>query len=977
MSQEFDRVYKKTEEMALAEIDAKGILYEHRKTGARILTISCQDENKVMGVGFRTPALSSRGEAHILEHSVLCGSEKFPCKDLMLELIKGSMNTFLNAMTFPDKTVYPVASMNEQDFMNLAEVYLDAVFHPMVLRDKRIFLQEGWHYETGEDGKLTINGVVFNEMKGVFSNPDSVLSRTVLQSLFPDTSYAWESGGDPLEIPKLEYEEFVEFYHTYYHPSNSYIYFYGNMDMEEKLLWLDKEFLSGFDRLEVHSEITLQHPFSKPVVKEEVYSVTENEGTEGKTQIVKAYVVPFELDGLNDLALEILQFYLMEAPGAPLRERLLGKNLGEDIDGSFERGIRQPYFTVELRNTCPEALGDFKKAIQEILSDIANCGLDGQSLKAAINYIEFKYREADYGSLPSGLQYGLQALDSWLYEKSPFMYLTYDKEFKLLKERIGTGYFEQLIRKCFLENDFSAEVILKPEIGYSLKKQEMIDRMAAEKTAVLTEAQMRQIRLEEDALKKWQETPDSEEVKKTIPRLKITDISPKPAFVPYSLEDGILMSEIPTNGIAYINLIYDLSSFTEEQLQYASFLQSLYGEFDTERHSLKEFTDEMLLKTGGISIDLDNLCLNSKVVRNTPFMPAMRIEIRCLCEQIPDALELAFEMIGEIRLEDEDRLESKLAEEISQMESLLDASMHTLAVNRILSYTEKAYRMYDLTDGIAYYDFLCGVMKTGRSKVHKQRFFRELRKIQKMAAAQPFEAALAGNRKMLSILQDTLEKLGKSGLRKPVAWSQRAGSTKVQAVSNLKEGIKTSSMVNYVSRAGYYLAEGEKGNGAVDVLRSVLSYDYLWPEVRVLGGAYGCILQFSRSGKCVLVSYRDPNLEKTLERFERIPAWLRENELTKEKLEQHIIGSVSAAERPLAASMKELKAINSYYSGYSYEDALLARKQILETDSETIRRFADNLEAMLSDELLCVVGNADQIEKEKRLFRTIRSLKGR
>ena len=469
--------YECLKEEELKGIKARGSLLKHKKSGARILLIENDDENKVFNIGFRTPPSDSTGVPHIMEHSVLCGSKNFPAKDPFVELVKGSLNTFLNAMTYPDKTVYPIASCNDKDFQNLMHVYMDAVFYPNIYRHEEIFRQEGWSYKLDSlEDKLEYNGVVYNEMKGAFSSPEGVLDRVVLNTLFPDTSYANESGGDPEEIPNLTYEQFLDFHKKYYHPSNSYIYLYGNMDMEEKLDWLDKEYLSHFDYDPVDSEIRYQEPFQQMIEKEMPYSIASDESEEDNTYLSYSKVIGTSLDKELYLAFQILDYALLSAPGAPLKMALTEAGIGKDIMGSYDNGIYQPIFSIISKNANVEQKDAFVKVIEDTLRDIVENGMDRKALEAGINYHEFRYREADFGGYPKGLMYGLQIMDSWLYDdEKPFIHIEAMDTFEFLKEQVDTGYFEELICQYLLDNQHGAIVIIKPEKGRTARMDKELD----------------------------------------------------------------------------------------------------------------------------------------------------------------------------------------------------------------------------------------------------------------------------------------------------------------------------------------------------------------------------------------------------------------------------------------------------------------------------------------------------------------------
>lgn len=450
-------------------------LLEHKKSGARLALLSNDDENKVFYIGFRTPPEDSTGVAHILEHSVLEGSRDFPVKDPFIELAKGSLNTFLNAMTYPDKTVYPIASCNDKDFQNLMHVYLDAVFYPNIYTERKIFEQEGWHYEMeSPEDELTINGVVYNEMKGAFSSPDDVLEREITNTLFPDTTYSNESGGDPEAIPDLTYEQFLDFHRRYYHPANSYIYLYGNMDMVEKLEYLDQAYLSHFDRFSVDSEVAFQKPFDKCVEAGKFYPITENEPEEDNTYLTYNMVVGDSLDREQYIAFQILDYALCSAPGAPLKQALLDKGIGKDIYSYYESGIRQSYFTIVAKNANLDRREEFVECIEKELSRLAKEGIDKKALRAGLNYYEFRYREADFGSYPAGLMYGLQVLDSWLYDDAlPFIHIEAGETYKALREKAETDYFEELIDKCMIHNTHKSILTLSPKKGLAEEREKL------------------------------------------------------------------------------------------------------------------------------------------------------------------------------------------------------------------------------------------------------------------------------------------------------------------------------------------------------------------------------------------------------------------------------------------------------------------------------------------------------------------------
>ena len=520
--------YRVVEHKMIEEMQSEGIVLEHKKTKARLFLVSNDDENKVFCIGFRTPPDNDCGLPHILEHSVLCGSDKFPLKDPFVELVKGSLNTFLNAMTYPDKTVYPVASCNDKDFHNLMDVYMDAVLHPNIYKEEKIFRQEGWHYELeSKDAPLIYNGVVYNEMKGAYSSPESILDSVTQKTLFPDTCYGKDSGGDPVHIPELSYEKFLDFHRTYYHPSNSYIYLYGDMDMAEKLTWLDEEYLSHYEERPVDSHIREQKAFAEPVEREFSYSITEGESEEDATYLSVNTVVGDDLDPKLYVAFQILEYTLLDAPGAPLKQALIDAGIGKDVMGGYESGILQPYFSVIAKDANKEQKGEFLAIVKGTLRKLADQGINRKSLLAGMNYFEFKYREADYGSAPKGLMYGLQCLDSWLYDGDPMTHLCYQETFDFLKKEVENGYFEQLIRDYLLDNPFEAVIVVAPEKNLTAKEDEKLAKKLAAYKASLSEEELEKLVTATRELKEYQDTPSTPEILAKIPLLKREDIEKK------------------------------------------------------------------------------------------------------------------------------------------------------------------------------------------------------------------------------------------------------------------------------------------------------------------------------------------------------------------------------------------------------------------------------------------------------------------
>ncbi len=685
--------YEILESRQVPDLNSYGFLLRHKKTGARLTLLSNDDNNKVFYIGFRTPPEDSTGVAHIIEHTVLCGSKNFPVKDPFIELAKGSLNTFLNAMTYPDKTVYPVASCNDKDFQNLMHVYLDAVFYPNIYKEKKIFMQEGWHYDLADmEDDLTINGVVYNEMKGAFSSPDDVLDREVLNSLFPDTAYGTESGGDPDVIPDLTYEAFLDFHKKYYHPSNSYIYLYGDMDMAEKLEFIDKEYLSGFDALAVDSAIRVQEGFAAPREMRKEYSIMEDESEKGNTYLAYNAVIGDNLDRKLYIAFQILDYALCSAPGAPLKEALIRQGIGKEIYSTYDNGVMQPYFSIVAKGAEEDQKEEFIRVIEGVLKEQAEQGIDRKALRAGLNYFEFKYRESDFGSYPKGLILGLQTLDSWLYDdEKPFLHVEANETFGTLKKEVESGYFEDLIRTHLLDTGHKSILVLAPSKGMTARKDAALQKKLQEWKESLGREELEEMIRQTKELEQYQEEPNSKEALQKIPLLKREDIkkeAEKYVNEEHDMAGGTLVLEhdIYTNGIAYLRFMFDIGQIPAELFPYIGVLKNVLGMVDTENYAYGDLYHETNIKTGGISI-VANTYIDSQ---NMPeYKVMLEIKAKTLYENIGEAFRLVEEIVLRSRFGDQKRLYDVIAELRSRMQASMMSAGHSLAAVRFPIYRRR------------------------------------------------------------------------------------------------------------------------------------------------------------------------------------------------------------------------------------------------------------------------------------------------
>lgn len=961
--------YEVIEKRRIDDIDSMSYLLKHKKTGARVALLSNDDENKVFYIGFRTPPKDSTGVAHILEHSVLCGSKDFPLKDPFVELVKGSLNTFLNAMTYPDKTMYPVASCNDKDFQNLMHVYLDAVFYPNIYSKKSIFRQEGWHYELQED-KLTVNGVVYNEMKGAFSSPDDVLEREIMNSLYPDTAYGVESGGDPECIPDLSYEEFLEFHKTYYHPSNSYIYLYGNMDMAEKLQFIDETYLSHFDAITVDSELKEQKPFDAPkrVVKE--CPIAEGEDIEDNTFLSTTYVCGDSLDRTMYIALDVLEEAIISMPGAPLNQALIDKGIGQDVYSTYTNGIKQPYFGIVAKGADVSLEQEFLQTVRETLEKLVKDGIDKKSLLAAINRMEFRYREADFGSYPKGLMYGLQMMDSWLYDETkPFIHIEANDTYKKLRKLAETDYFEQLIQKFFLENTHNSVVILQPKLGLMEEKEQAFAEKLAKIKESMSEQDLEEVQKEFEALNEFRETEDSKENLEKLPLLTRQDMKKETAKIileEQKVEDTtLLVHDINTNGIGYMRFLFKLSDIPGEYYPYVGILRALFKMISTDKHSYHALNNELSLATGGFGFSLgtygdrqdDEKCLAT-----------LEVKIKALYSNMEQAFSLLEEILFSSDFSDTKRIYDILQEGRSGMQASMVSAGHSLAVMRASSYGSKAAKYNDEMSGISFYRLICDILENYEER--KESLVEKLKVLCTMVfRKENLLLDFTGDKAQA----EGFAKLAKSFMEKLYTCEVEKAQYAPELVRK-DEGFMTSGQVQYVCRAGNYKKKGLEYTGTLRVLKVIMGYEYLWTNVRVKGGAYGCMCGFSEGGDSYFVSYRDPNLEKTVEVYENAPKAVAEFTADERTMTKYIIGTFSNLDMPLTPQAKGARALACYLSNTTWEMLQKEREDILNCTVEDIQNLSKYLEAFLSDKYFCVVGNASKIKEKEEMFQKIENL---
>ena len=951
----------------IREADGRGYTFVHEKTGARLFFLETADDNKVFSISFRTPPVDDTGVAHIVEHSVLCGSRKYPLKEPFVELVKGSLNTFLNAMTFPDKTMYPVASRNDRDFQNLMDVDLDAVFYPAMRTNPQVLMQEGWHYELEDaDAPLSYSGVVYNEMKGALSAPDDLLGSRIMAALYPDTTYGCESGGDPEAIPTLTQEMFLDFHARYYHPSNSYIYLYGDMDIEEKLAYLDRAYLSHFERIPVPSRIDRQQAFAGRVDKAHFYPIGAEEPLEENSFLSLNWVIGDTADRKRVMALQILDHALLRMQGAPLRQALIDAGLGRDVDSNYESDILQPLFSIIVSKSETARADEFVRIVKDTLRKLADGELDHTLVQASLNTLEFRLRESDFGSSPKGLIYGIRMMKTWLYDGAPADYLRYEDVLAELKAGLENGYFEQVIRESFLENPHEALVMLAPSRTLGQEREAAQEKILAEKKAAMSAEEIAEVLASCAALKEAQEEPDTEEALASIPIVARSDIRAEAERLPLDLRDcagtKILYSDIETNGIVYLNFYFPMAAVAQADLPYAYLLAEMFGAVDTARHSYAELAMLRSLYTGGFGADI---VAYTRAGEPDSLLPRFKLRAKVLRENLPRLFDLLAEIMTESDFSGAKRVRELIDEEKTGMELSLQRAANQVVAARIAADLTPAGR-YAEVGGLPFHDFLRtfkdnfearhAEMQAAFRRILPQIFNANDLMVSVTAPAADYDEVAA----QLAAFQQKLT--SETFPVAPYTWE----------IAPKNEGLMTQSRVQYVAKGANFIKLGFAYTGVLRVLETLLRYDYFWTRIRVQGGAYGAMTQFNRNGFMIFSSYRDPNLAETFAVLDETADYVRSFDVSDREMDKFIIGTMSGVDAPLTPQMKGDIAATFHLRGITWEDRQRAREEILTARQEDVRALAPLVEAAMRENVRCVLGGEEKIRANAALFDEIR-----
>lgn len=953
--------YKLIEEKYLEEVAGECKVYEHIKTGAKVLVISNEDTNKSFGIAFRTTPENSKGTAHIVEHCVLQGSRKYRTKEPFMDMLKRSVQTFLNAMTYPDKTMYPIATRNEKDFYNLMDLYLDAVFYPSMYEEKKIFLQEGWHYEL-EDlaGELRRSGVVFNEMKGAYAQADSQIFDAVTFNLHPESTYGVDSGGNPMEIPKLSYEEFLAFHKRYYHPSNSYIYLYGNLDMEKALNFIDENYIGKFEKAEPNSDVKLNPPFESMKKCTAYYSITKDESGPMKDVLTYSVSVNEGDDPMCNFMLSFISELLVTSEAAPIKLALQEAGIGEEI--SYFTNSSKPFdFTIIAKNTDKALEDKFIQIIEDTLQKLVEEGIDKKFIEATLNKFEFLAREG-YGS-QKAIIYFIMAMKTWLYDKNPIKALELNAIVEQVRSEIESGIVEDFIQKYLIDNPYKMSLTVLPKIDMAKDNEEEQQRDLNEYKKTLSQEELTEIINSTRELKEYQHAESTEEQKKTLPNLEISDLTDE--VTDLSLEEidkggyKILIKEENTNKIAYGILGFDISHIGEEEIKDLTLLRLLLGSISTEKHSFEELDKEIYLRSGGYSFRLDAL-KNLKTGRSDR---RFFIGMRYLEGKGEEAFELLSEIMFNTIFTEKERIKNILLEEKSAISSYIMAAPNNFGKIVLQSQIDEVGRFQNLASGSEYYDHLAWAI----AEVEKdfEGFVERIKSLyKKVFNKNNMIFHFTGDSNLKDEYIECAEKLYDSLNFE----SSEVKEIKVNPKKNI--GYTFSSNVNFVNMTGEF---EEEYKGQMEVLKNFLSLDYLYTMIRAVGGAYGMGISFTRDGSSFIYSYRDPNLKKTLEVFKSLPEYIGDVKISKEDLKNYIIGSTNAFNPLLDPPTKGLVNLYSYLRGIDEKSLRKSKKEALSTTEEDIKSFKGLLKNIVNQNHYVVIGGED-INKNSDLFDEIKPL---
>lgn len=948
--------YKLIEEKYLDNEQSTALVYEHIETKAKVFVLSNEDQNKLFGIGFRTPPKTSDGVCHIIEHCVLNGSKKYRTKEPFMDMIKGSLYTFLNAMTYPDKTIYPVASRNDKDFKNLTDVYLDAVFNPIVKENEKIFRQEGWRYNL-EDDNLTYKGVVYNEMRGAMSSPESQVVKNINNELFPDSIYGLNSGGDPYVIPSLTYNEFLDYYNEFYHPTNSYIFLYGNMDYEEYLEYIHEDYLSNYEYREVDSKIDFQKPFDKTKDSTRYYNTTKEENPK-ESFISYSAIVGKGSDSKDRIISNILSDALIDNESSPLRQKLLSLGI-LDVIFSVSQTNLEATFSILAKNIDIKDKDLFINTIEEELEKIVEEGIDKDLIQTQLN--DYKFNILEKENYPTkGIIYFTNSFDSWLYDKSPIEAIDLRSDLEYIEENIDNRIFEDFIKERILNSKNKSIVSHIAKKGLNENRDKDLQDKLDDKLNSLSEEEKEDLINFRKEMDKFQNKENTAEEKATIPMLEKTDVDTKVERINRKViekEDyTYIKHNLPTFGIDYISVLFDIDHIVEkEDIMYLSLLTYAISMLDTKHYDYSTLNKKIYLNTGGISADISQY-------RNDKTKDIKRklvLKTKTFSDNIEDAIEIFIEVITNTIFENESRLKEIISMIKANNEMGLFQSAHLYMMNRALSNHIEYLKYNEYVKGIDFHKFIEEISNNKLNEI--------LDKLKEV-----FNKSISKNNLIIDVtstfenkdnLDKSIDKLANSFTKKEIKKSTFNFTPK-----QIKEGFKTSADVNYVS-LGNELKE--EYNSKYKVLNNLVSNEYLYGEIRAKGGAYGAGMITSEPNNFGTYSYRDPNIEKTLKTYENIPTFIDNTKVDDNDLLPVIIGAVGKLNPPRTEKAKAGFDLSLYISEREYDEIDELIENALDTDINFIKSKSNILKDTIESSSLAVLGNSNVIEENKELFDNI------
>ncbi|MBN1154182.1 insulinase family protein [candidate division KSB1 bacterium] len=956
--------FKLIEKRFVKEVNSDCYVFDHVKSGARLVKIAADDNNKTFGITFKTVPEADWGTPHIMEHSVLNGSKNFPVKSPFDVLIKGSLNTFLNAMTSSDWTMYPVASMNDKDYFNLMHVYLDAVLNPLIYDDPRIFKQEGWHHElVHKDSAIVYKGVVYNEMKGAFSSPTTELNYQVYKNIFPDNSYGNESGGYPTAIPKLTYEKFLDFHRRFYHPVNSYIFLYGDADLDKELNFIDSEYLSKYDKEDVRAKIGIQKPFDEMKEVTAYYPVIEGQSIEDQTYLAFTSVAGLNTDRALAMALDILSDVLVNQESAPVRLALQQAGIGKDVS-AYVDDIKQNVFSIIVNNANPVDGQKFHEIVMNTLDEIVKNGLDKKAVEGTINRLEFRLREGD--SAQKGLRYLFQLIPGWLFTDDPFHSLEYEKPLAQVKTALNSTYLEDIIKNYLIDNNHQLLLTLAPKPGLEQENNELIRKELEDYKASLDEETLEKLIKETQELIDYQNREDSPEALATIPLLQKSDINPKAEW--YDLTETtvagvkVLHHEEFTDNVVYVDLYFDERVLPMDLIPYSALLSEVLASLNTENYGYGDLDKELNIHTGGFSTGLRTYLENED---DEALIAKFVLSSKATNQKVDKLFELAREIVTKTKYGDKDRLKAVLTRHQARLDAAVKGNGFGYTRSRINSYFSNNGMFDELTSGLAYYWFITDL--TNSYDARADEIIDNLVKTAELLFNQRnLIAATTCKAEDLALINAQLTDFVKSLPRSLTV----AEVWKLEPAKR-NEGLLSASKVQYVLQGYDFKKLGYEWDGKYRVLSKILSSDYLQNKIRVIGGAYGGFSIISSNGNFVLASYRDPNLKETLENYDGVVDYLSTFEADDESMTRYIIGTIAGMDRPLRPSEKGSVAVRRYFQKTTPERVQSDRDAVLATTASDIRNMTKLVQDVLAQEAVCVYGNEEKIKDNKVLFNEI------